>query len=142
MLSAPTSTAPAASSRSISVESRFAGGLVAIDLRAGKGRKPIDIEQIFDREWDARERPSFSFLVVAASIAWALARARSAVTAVNAFSNGLRYRCVQAHRRRQPLRSFRPKRPPSRFQSQSTTTYRARGLRPRTWAQVRHRPAI
>ena len=57
MLSAPTSTAPAASSRSISVASRAAGGVVAVDLRAGKRRKPCDVEQVLHRERHAGERP-------------------------------------------------------------------------------------
>ena len=57
MLSAPTRTAPAASSRSISVASRADGSVVAVDLRARERRKTRDVEQILDRERHAGERP-------------------------------------------------------------------------------------
>ena len=82
MLSAPTSTAPAASIRSISVASRAAGGKIAVDLRAGAGRKPFDVEQVLHREGHAGQRADGLAGGDAASIARALARARSAVTSV------------------------------------------------------------
>ena len=56
MLSAPTSTAPAASIRSISVASRGDGAQVAIDFRSGAGRQALHIEQVLHRERHPGER--------------------------------------------------------------------------------------
>ena len=56
MLSAPTSTAPAASSRSISVASRGAGGTLAVDLRAGARRQSLRHRKVLDRKGHAGER--------------------------------------------------------------------------------------
>ena len=59
MLSAPTSTAPAASMRSISVASRGDGGEIAVDLRSGAGGKALDVEQVLHRERHAGEWADF-----------------------------------------------------------------------------------
>src|SRR5919197_4832350 len=33
------------------------GGMLAVDLRAGERRQSSDVEQVLDREWNAREWP-------------------------------------------------------------------------------------
>src|SRR5471030_1076464 len=87
MLSAPTRTAPAASSRVISGESLVAGGWVRLILEPAMVASPIMSNKFFT----AKGTPaSGSFdLFGAASIDLARARARSAVTAVKALSVGL-----------------------------------------------------
>ena len=56
MLSAPTSTAPAASSRRTSTASRARRRRVALDLRAGERRQAGDVEQVLHRERHAGQR--------------------------------------------------------------------------------------
>ena len=58
MFKAPTSTAPAASSRDDQRRIARRRRTLAIDLRAGERRQPGDVEQVLDRERNARERPS------------------------------------------------------------------------------------
>ena len=61
---------------------------LAVDLRAGERRQARDVEQVLDRERHAGERPERRCPARAsASIAARVARARSAVTAVNALSD-------------------------------------------------------
>ena len=60
---------------------------VAVDLRAGERRQAGDVEQVLDRERHAGERPERAACARARiDRVGALARARSAVTAVNALS--------------------------------------------------------
>ena len=83
MLSAPTSTAPAASIRSISVASRGAGARSRLIFEPARVGKALHVEQVLHRERHAGERADdFCPAAIAASIARALARARSAVTSV------------------------------------------------------------
>ena len=57
MLSAPTSTAPAASSRAISVASALAGGRSRLILEPASVGRPGDVEQVLDGERHAGQRP-------------------------------------------------------------------------------------
>ena len=57
MLSAPTRTPPALSSRETSVASRLRRRPLAVDLRAGPGRQPLDVEEVLDGERRAGQWP-------------------------------------------------------------------------------------
>ncbi len=57
MLSAPTSTAPAASMRRTSVASSLRRRPLAVDLRARPRRQALHVEQVLDRERRAGQRP-------------------------------------------------------------------------------------
>src|SRR5579862_500023 len=90
MLSAPTSTAPAASRRSINTASRLAGGCARLIFDPATVANPATSKRFFAAKGTPASGPSFCFFSAAASIALARARARSAVTAVKALSTGLR----------------------------------------------------
>ncbi len=89
ILSAPTRTAPAASSFSINGH-LLRRRISAIDLRAGNSRDSRRRQRTFSTgKGTPASGPGF-YSLRAASIALARSRARSAVTAVNAFSVGSR----------------------------------------------------
>ena len=86
MLSAPTSTAPAASRRAITVASRAAGGRSRLILEPASVGSPAMSNRFLTANGTPASGPSRRFAACAASIALALARARSATTAVKALS--------------------------------------------------------
>ena len=90
MLSAPTSTAPAASSLAISGGSATAGGWSRLILEPASVVRPATSNRFLTANGTPASGPSGLPPVRAASIARALAIARSAVTAVNALSTGSR----------------------------------------------------
>src|SRR6478736_9757536 len=89
MLSAPTSTAPAASMRSISVASRLAGSRSRLIFEPARVESPCTSNRFLTANGTPASGPAFFPAATAASTARALARARSAVTSVNAFKTGL-----------------------------------------------------
>src|SRR5712675_499500 len=89
MLSAPTSTAPAASMRSISVASRGDGGRSRLIFEPARVESPGTSNRFLTANGTPASGPAFFPAATAASMARALARARSAVTSVNAFRTGL-----------------------------------------------------
>src|SRR6266550_7464810 len=89
MLSAPTSTAPAASMRSISVASRVAGSRSRLIFDPARVESPCTSNRFLTANGTPASGPAFLPAAIAASMARALARARSAVTSVNAFKTGL-----------------------------------------------------
>src|SRR5690349_19409443 len=82
MLSAPTSTAPAASRRSIRVASRDAGLRSRLIFEPARVLSPFTSNRFFTANGTPARGPGFCPAAMAASIARALARARSAVTSV------------------------------------------------------------
>src|ERR1700761_4241731 len=86
MLSAPTSTAPAASIRSISVASRDAGGWSRLILEPARVGSPCTSNRFFTANGTPASAPTLCPAAMEASTARALVRARSAVTSVKAFS--------------------------------------------------------
>src|ERR1044071_7338775 len=88
MLSAPTSMAPAASMRAISGESRCAGGQQRLIFEPAIVGWPAPSNRFFTANGTPASGPRSCFFARAASIDLARTRARSAVTAVKAFSDG------------------------------------------------------
>src|SRR5260364_48788 len=86
MLSAPTRTAPAASMRAISVASRAAGARSRLILEPARVGSPSTSNRFFTANGTPASGPTDLPAAIAASISAALARARSAVTSVKAFS--------------------------------------------------------
>src|SRR5579871_3999637 len=86
MLSAPTSTAPAASIRSIRVASRLAGRPSRLIFDPARVASPFTWNRFFTAKGTPASGPTLWPAAIAASTARALARARSAVTSVKAFS--------------------------------------------------------
>src|SRR5579859_1109003 len=86
MLSAPTSTAPAASSRSTSVASRDAGGRSRLIFDPARVASPFTSNRFFTANGTPASAPGFVPAAIAASTARAFDRARSAVTLVKEFS--------------------------------------------------------
>src|SRR6266702_4708030 len=82
MLSAPTRTAPAASIRSISVASRLAGARSRLIFEPARVGRPATSKRFFTAKGTPASGPTFLPAAMSASIARALARARSAVTVV------------------------------------------------------------
>src|SRR5260370_10231569 len=89
MLSAPTSTAPAASIRSIRVASRGAGLRSRLIFEPARVGRPCTSNRFFTGNGTPASEPTFFPAAIAASMLRALARARSAVTSVNEFRMGL-----------------------------------------------------
>src|SRR5882672_10123232 len=88
MLSAPISTAPAASSRSISVASRDAGASSRLIFDPARVARPLTSNRFFTAKGTPASGPASLPEAIRASTARAFARARSAVTSVNAFRTG------------------------------------------------------
>src|SRR5579859_260976 len=88
MLSAPTSTAPALSNRSISVASRDAGGKSRLIFEPARVEIPFTSNRFFTAKGTPASGPAFLPASIAASTSRALARARSAVTSVKALRTG------------------------------------------------------
>src|SRR3954468_13493741 len=86
MLSAPTKTAPAASSRSISVASRDDGARSRLIFDPARVGRPLTSNRFFTANGTPASGPTFCPAAIAASTARALARARSAVTSVKELS--------------------------------------------------------
>src|ERR1700761_4747777 len=86
MLSAPTSTAPAPSSRSIKVASREAGGRSRLIFEPASVEMPFTSNRFLTAKGTPASGPTFLPSAIAASISRALARARSAVTVVKELS--------------------------------------------------------
>src|SRR5579863_17368 len=86
MLSAPTNTAPAASSRSINVASRGAGGKSRLIFDPARVARPCTSNKFFTANGTPASGPGFLPAASAASTAAALTRARSAVTSVKELS--------------------------------------------------------
>src|SRR5262245_14253689 len=84
MLSAPTRTAPAASMRSIKVASRAAGGRSRLIFEPARVGSPFTSNRFFTAKGTPASGPAFLPAAIASSMAFALERARSAVTSVNA----------------------------------------------------------
>src|SRR6185369_12315055 len=82
MLSAPTSTAPAASMRSIKVASRLAGARSRLIFEPARVGSPATSNRFFTAKGTPASGPIFLPAAISASIARAFARARSAVTSV------------------------------------------------------------
>src|ERR1700759_2762369 len=82
MLSAPTSTAPAASIRSIRVASRTAGLRSRLIFEPARVLSPLTSNRFFTANGTPASGPGFLPAAIAASSARAFARARSAVTSV------------------------------------------------------------
>src|SRR5712671_454901 len=89
ILSAPTSTAPAASMRSIRVASRAAGSRSRLIFDPARVESPCTSNRFLTANGTPANGPPFWPAAIAASMARAFARARSAVTSVNAFKTGL-----------------------------------------------------
>src|SRR6266481_7889735 len=83
MLSAPTSTAPAASIRAIRVASRDAGGRSRLIFEPARVARPSMSNRFFTAKGTPASGPTLWPAAIAASIAFALVRARPAVTSVN-----------------------------------------------------------
>ena len=86
MLSAPTSTAPAASSRSTRAASRDAAGRSRLIFDPARVGRPFTSNRFFTANGTPASGPGFFPDAIAASTARAVARARSAVTSVKEFS--------------------------------------------------------
>src|SRR4051794_2899744 len=84
MLSAPTSTAPAASIRSISVASRVAGMRSRLIFEPARVARPATSNKFFTAKGTPASGPTVLPAAISASTARALARARSAVMSVKA----------------------------------------------------------
>src|SRR3954447_25474251 len=82
MLSAPTRTAPAASIRSIKVASRLAGARSRLIFEPARVDRPATSNKFFTAKGTPASGPTVLPAAMSASIARALARARSAVTSV------------------------------------------------------------
>src|SRR5262245_17613281 len=82
MFSAPTSTAPAASIRSISVASRGAGGRSRLIFEPARVEIPFTSNRFFTAKGTPASGPGLLPAATSASTCRALARARSAVTSV------------------------------------------------------------
>src|SRR4051794_9571390 len=82
MLSAPTSTAPCASIRSISVASRGDGLRSRLIFDPARVGRPLTSNRFFTANGTPASEPIFCPAAIAASTARALSRARSAVTSV------------------------------------------------------------
>src|ERR1700736_5849942 len=89
MLSAPTSTAPASSNRSIRVASRGAGARSRLILDPARVGRPLTSKRFFTANGTPAKGPTPLPPASAASMARARVRARSASTSVNEFSSGL-----------------------------------------------------
>src|SRR5439155_11053836 len=89
MLSAPTSTAPAVSSRAISVASHAAGAQSRLILEPASVGSPATSNRFLTANGTPASGPSARPSSRALSIARAFARARSSSTAVKALSTGL-----------------------------------------------------
>src|SRR6266481_1922326 len=85
MLSAPTSTAPAASMRSISVASREAGLRSRLIFDPARVESPCTSNRFLTANGTPASGPTFWPAAIAASISRALARARLPVTSVKEF---------------------------------------------------------
>src|SRR5579863_2998877 len=85
MLSAPTSTAPAASSRSTNVASREAAGRSRLIFDPARVGSPLTSNRFFTANGTPASAPGFLPAAIAASTARAFARARSAATSVKEF---------------------------------------------------------
>src|SRR5947208_1231125 len=83
MLSAPTRTAPAASIRSISVASRDDGARSRLIFEPARVARPFTSNRFLTANGTPASGPTFWPAAIAASIALAFARARSAVMSVN-----------------------------------------------------------
>src|SRR5882672_5287677 len=90
MLSAPTSTAPAASIRSISAASRGDGFRSRLIFDPARVERPCTSNRFLTANGTPASGPTFLPAAMAASIAFALARARPAVTSVKEFRTGSR----------------------------------------------------
>src|ERR1700730_1265611 len=90
MLSAPTKTAPAASSRSISVASRGDGLRSRLIFDPARVGRPCTSNRFLTANGTPASGPAFFPAAIAASISRALARARSPVTSVKEFRTGSR----------------------------------------------------
>ena len=86
MLSAPTSTAPCASIRSISVASRGEAARSRLIFDPARVERPLTSNRFLTANGTPASGPTFWPAAIAASTARALARARSAVMSVNEFS--------------------------------------------------------
>src|SRR6202012_5934279 len=82
MWRAPTSTAPAASMRSIRVASRAAGGRSRLIFEPARVASPFTSKRFFTANGTPASGPTILPAAIAASTSLALARARSAVTSV------------------------------------------------------------
>src|ERR1700733_4604977 len=85
MLSAPTSTAPAASSRSTSVASRDAAAKSRFIFDPARVERPLTSNRFFTANGTPESDPGFFPAAIAASTARAFSRARSAVISVKEF---------------------------------------------------------
>src|SRR5437868_360730 len=88
MLSAPTSTAPAASMRSISVASRGDGAKSRLIFDPARVARPFTSKRFFTANGTPASGPTLWPAAIAASTARAVARARSAVMSVKEFRTG------------------------------------------------------
>src|SRR3954469_612873 len=88
MLSAPTSTAPAASIRSIRLASRADGGSSRLILDPARVESPCTSNRFLTANGTPASGPGFLPAAIAESIAPAFARARVAVTSVKEFRIG------------------------------------------------------
>src|SRR5262245_46987842 len=91
MLSAPTSTPPARSSRSITVASRLAGARSRLILEPASVGSPATLNRFFTANGTPASGPRRRPLARSASSAFARARARASVTAVKALRSPLRF---------------------------------------------------
>src|SRR5450631_3045643 len=89
MLSAPTSTAPAASIRSTNVASRFEALRSRLIFEPARVGNPCTSNRFLTAKGTPASGPALLPAAMAASMLRALARARSAVTSVKAFKVGL-----------------------------------------------------
>src|SRR3954454_23626137 len=89
MLSAPTSTAPAASMRSISVASRVAGARSRLIFEPARVARPATSNKFLTAKGTPANGPTALPAAISASIARALARARSAGVSVKALRMAL-----------------------------------------------------
>src|ERR1700722_15034106 len=85
MLSAPTSTAPAASSRSTNVASREAAGRSRLIFDPARVGSPLTSNRFFTANGTPASDPGLLPAAISASMARAFSRARSAVTSVKEF---------------------------------------------------------
>src|SRR5215213_11266741 len=85
MLSAPTSTAPRASMRSISVASRGDGARSRLIFDPARVERPFTSNRFLTANGTPASGPTFCPAAIAASTARAFSRARSAVMSVNEF---------------------------------------------------------
>src|SRR5947209_14954944 len=88
MLSAPTSTAPAASIRSMRLASRADGGSSRLIFDPARVESPCTSNRFLTAKGTPASGPGFLPVAIAESIARAFARARVAVTSVKEFRSG------------------------------------------------------